>query len=231
VIAVSEAVKNDVANACGIDPSRIAVAYWAAGDGYRRAAPADIGPVLSHYGADGSRPFVLMFGSRNPRKNLSRLLDAWAGVDAALLARWRLLVVGVEDDALPVYRDQVRRLGIDASCGIHGAAPESHMPVLLSAAEVLCYPSLSEGFGLPIVEAFACGTAVLTSNVTSLPEVAGDAACLFDPASTTELTAALTRMMTDEALRSRLVGRGHERLTQFSWERCIATARRGSHTA
>jgi glycosyltransferase involved in cell wall biosynthesis len=223
VITPSQSVKDDVASTCGLDPARIAVAHHAVDDGYRPVAPADTRQVLAHYGEDGSRPFVLMLGSKTRRKNLARLLEAWAAVDPVLLTRWRLLVIGVEDAAQAAYHEQVHRLGISASCRIHGAAPEPHMPMLLSAAEVLCYPSMSEGFGLPILEAFACHTAVLTSNVTSMPEVAGAAAYLFDPTSTVELTAALTRMMADDALRARLVAEGQRRLQHFSWDRCVAT--------
>src|SRR4029453_13676653 len=106
---------------------------------------------------------------------------------------------------LDAFRDEARRLDIDRSCRIHGSAPEDEVPLLLRAAEILCYPSLSEGFGIPILEAFACGTSVLTSNVTSMPEVAGDAAQLVDPSSTSSIAAGLRTLMQDADLRQRLV--------------------------
>jgi alpha-1,3-rhamnosyl/mannosyltransferase len=220
VITPSQAVADDVAGSCGIDPSRLTVAHWAVNDGYTRTGSAR--EVLALYQQHPSARFVLVFGSKNRRKNLSRILDAWAALEGRLRDEWRLLVIGVEDDAREAYRDRARRLKIDGSCRIHGEAPEAHVPVLLSAADVLCYPSLSEGFGLPIIEAFACGTSVLTSKVTSLPEIAGGAAVLVDPTSTADVTAGLARLMADEAARRRLVSAGERRLAAFSWERCLS---------
>jgi glycosyltransferase involved in cell wall biosynthesis len=220
VITPSQAVADDVAAECAVDSSRLTVAHWAVNEGYSADAPASTALAAS-YGIDAGVPFVLMFGSKNPRKNLARVLEAWAALDPQRREQWRLVVVGVEDDALSTYREVVNRLQIDGSCRIHGAVPEAHVPALLRAASILCYPSLSEGFGLPIVEAFACGTCVVTSNVTSLPEVAGDAAYLVDPTSTSELTAGLTRVMSDPGLRERLVAAGTRRLELFSWQRCV----------
>jgi glycosyltransferase involved in cell wall biosynthesis len=220
VITPSQAVADDVARSCGVDPSRLTVAHWAVNDGYKRTGSA--AEILALYQQDPATPFVLVFGSKNRRKNLSRILEAWAVIEARLRDQWRLLVIGVEDDVQEVYREQARRLKIDDRCRIHGAAPEAHVPVLLSAADVLCYASLSEGFGLPIIEAFACGTSVLTSSVTSLPEVAGEAAVLVDPTSTADIAAGLAGLMADEAVRGRLVSAGERRLEFFSWERCLS---------
>jgi glycosyltransferase involved in cell wall biosynthesis len=222
VITPSQAVADDVAAQCRIESSRITVAYWAVNEGYSSATIESTALILAAYDAVVTKPFVLMFGSKNPRKNLSRVLEAWAALAPPLRDQWRLLAIGVEEDAIATYKGESSRLGIAESVQIHGAVPEAHVPALLRAAEVLCYPSLSEGFGVPIVEAFACGTCVLTSNLTSLPEVAGDAAVLVDPKSTTDLTAGLGMLMTDEALRQRLVAAGRRRLELFSWERCVS---------
>lgn len=223
IITPSQAVANDVATQCHIDSSRITVAYWAVNEGYAGATAENAAPILASYDVDGAQPTVLVFGSKNPRKNLTRVLEAWAAITSQLRNQWRLRVIGVEEDALVTYHAEVARLGLDDSVQIHGAVPEAHVPILLHAAEVLCYPSLSEGFGVPIVEAFACGTCVLTSNLTSLPEVAGDAAWLVDPHSTADLTVGLTALMTDGDLRKKLVAAGHRRLELFSWQRCLST--------
>jgi alpha-1,3-rhamnosyl/mannosyltransferase len=222
VITGSQAVADDISTQCGINPSRITVAHWSVNDGYGDAPAESDAPILSTYAADGTKPFVLVFGSKSPHKNLSRVLEAWAAIQPALRNQWRLLVIGLDNDALAIYQAEVARLAIGDSSQLHGAVPEAHVPALLRAADVLCYPSLSEGFGLPVVEAFACGTCVLTSNVTSLPEVAGDAAWLVDPQSTADITTGLTRLMADATLRETLVEAGYRRLKLFSWQRCIS---------
>jgi glycosyltransferase involved in cell wall biosynthesis len=219
VITGSQVVADDLSAEFGLEPARIAVAHWAVNDGYRNA-PVDTAPTLASYGAD-TRPFVMVFGSRSRHKNLSRILEAWAGVPSQVREQWQLLVIGVEPDGVSSYRAETTRLGIEDSTKINGAVPEAHIPALLRAAEILCYPSLAEGFGLPVIEAFACGTSVLTSNTTSLPEVAGDAALLVDPTSAHELTAGLTLLMTDVQLREKYVAAGHRRLELFTWERCV----------
>jgi glycosyltransferase involved in cell wall biosynthesis len=109
---------------------------------------------------------------------------------------------------------------------LHGFADEADLPALISGADVLCYPSLSEGFGLPVLDGFACGTAVLTSNVTSLPEVAGDAAVLVDPRDSQAIGRALQQLLSDEALRRGLVARGRERCKRFTWKACVDTVGR-----
>ena len=103
-------------------------------------------------------------------------------------------------------------------------ADEADLPALLSGATALCYPSLSEGFGLPVLDAFACGTPVITSNSTSLPEVAGDAALLVDPADAGAIRAAIEQVSASADLRQSLRERGRRRLEDFSWDRCAHTA-------
>jgi glycosyltransferase involved in cell wall biosynthesis len=127
--------------------------------------------------------------------------------------------VGVQEAALARFRDKARSLGV-AEGSVRGFADEDDLPALLSGAALLCYPSLAEGFGLPILDAFVCKTAVLTSTTTSLPEVAGDAALLVDPTDTLTLRAGLERLLSSEEARNDLVARGWRRVKEFSWERC-----------
>ena len=114
----------------------------------------------------------------------------------------------------------------DRSCLITGFADEKDIAALLSGAVALCYPSLSEGFGLPIVDAFACETPVITSATTSLPEIAGDAALLVDPRNTDAIRGALETLLMNPRLREQLRARGRERLGAFSWDRCARTTAR-----
>jgi alpha-1,3-rhamnosyl/mannosyltransferase len=173
--------------------------------------------VRAKYGVPADRPFVLGFGAADPRKNTRRVLEAWARLAPGLRERFFLLLVGIQDAAMP----PLRQLAADAlppgGGHLHGFADEDDLPALLSAADVLCYPSLAEGFGLPVLEAFGCGTAVVTSNTTSIPEVAGDAAVLVDPTDTAALTRALHEILSDDRLRAQLAERGRARAGAFDW--------------
>ena len=148
-----------------------------------------------------------------------RLIEAFARLPAALRGAFRLLVVGIQDDALARFRADADRLGIGDRASINGFAAEGDIAALLSGAAVLCFPSRSEGFGLPILDAFLCGTPVLTANRTSLPEVVGDAGVLVDPDSTEAIADGLARMLESETLRAELSARGFARLAGYTWDR------------
>jgi glycosyltransferase involved in cell wall biosynthesis len=172
--------------------------------------------VQQAYGID--RPFVLYLGKLERRKNIVRLLrafrrmldDSGADVDLVLAGRrfWDTGPIDEEIDALRL-RDRVIETGY---------VPDEIVPALYSAARMFVFPSLWEGFGLPVLEAMACGTPVITSNVSSLPEVAGDAAILVDPTSEDELSHEMTRVLEDDALRNDLRQRGLRRAAEFTWE-------------
>jgi alpha-1,3-rhamnosyl/mannosyltransferase len=163
------------------------------------------------------RPYVLITGTLEPRKNLPRLIAAFAALPPDLRDRYELVLAGPRgwdladtDASIARHRELVRTLGY---------VDEADLPGLYAGAELFCYPSLQEGFGLPILEAMGSGTAVLTSDVSSMPEVAGDAACLVDPLDTEAIRAALEELLRDDALRADLARRGRERAARFSWER------------
>ena len=162
-------------------------------------------------------PFVLHFGAADPRKNTRRVIEAWAGQRKFVKQNVRLLIVGLDSHAQAELATTVARLGIESSVVLQGFADEDDIPSLLRLAEVLAYPSLSEGFGLPILEAFAAGTAVITSNRTSLPEVAGDAALIVDPKDFNTITKAMHKLLTDNVYKRQLVRRGLERLKDYTW--------------
>jgi glycosyltransferase involved in cell wall biosynthesis len=115
---------------------------------------------------------------------------------------------------------QVERLGLETEVVFPGYVPQDDLPSLLSGARLFIFPSLYEGFGLPVLEAMACGTAVLCSNVSSLPEVAGNAAFLVDPLNVESMAEAMNRLLQDEGLRAQLVERGFRQVHRFSWEQC-----------
>lgn len=164
-----------------------------------------------------TRPFVLHFGAADPRKNTHRLLKAWSQLPARTLNRWQLLVVGLHQPALGDLTHWVEQRNLGHTVRLRPFVPAEHVPGLLKDAALLAYPSLSEGFGMPILEAFAARTAVLTSRRTAMPEVAGHAARLVDPTDADAITAALEDLLTCPDKRHNLALRGERRAQTFTW--------------
>jgi glycosyltransferase involved in cell wall biosynthesis len=208
----------------GVPPTRIVVNPWAPDTGCRRVDDAGcIDEVRERYGLRSGQPYLLAFGAADPRKNARRILEAWAGLEPAVRDRAALLMVGLQGPILEELRGLMRLRARDGDWSLMGFAAEADIPALLSGAVALVYPSLSEGFGLPILDAFACGAPVITSQSTSLPEVAGDAAILVDPTDTTAIRRAMRDVVVDSSLADTLVERGRKRLANYSWERCART--------
>lgn len=199
----------------GLEPKRGIVVPWGATVEQEVLDIGDISEVTARYGID--RQYMLHLGAGEPRKNTRGVIEAWAMVRANIRRNWKLVVVGLDEKTLQELGRLTHILGIDSQVMLHGFAREADLPVLLSGASALVYPSLSEGFGLPILEAFSVATPVLTSDTTSLPEVAGDAAELVPPGIPTALASAMTRLMKDPMRRGDLVVRGTRRLMKFRW--------------
>ncbi|HEX5235544.1 MAG TPA: glycosyltransferase family 1 protein [Silvibacterium sp.] len=167
--------------------------------------------------AHGSE-FVLYLGTIEPRKNLSRLIAAFAPVSArhpGLL----LLLAGEKGWMYDDLLASIRKLNLEYCVVFTGFVPEDEKPFLIGAAKAFVYPSLYEGFGIPVLEALACGVPTLTSRVSSIPEVAGDAALLVDPADVEAMSSGLERVISDEALRDRLRRESVRQAARFSWRR------------
>jgi glycosyltransferase involved in cell wall biosynthesis len=166
-----------------------------------------------------ARPFVLSTGTLEPRKNLSRLLDAWALLPEPVRAAHDLVLVGPKgwerEEVLRRAGEEVRVLGF---------VSDAHLVALYQSCRAFAYPSLYEGFGLPVLEAMSAGAPAVTSDVSSLPEVGGDAVLYADPRDTRSIAAALERALTDEAERARLAEAGPRRAAGFSWERAAGEA-------
>jgi glycosyltransferase involved in cell wall biosynthesis len=200
----------------GLNPRRGIVVPWGVTvDDEHAHDITNADDVLKRYRVE--RNYLLHMGAGEARKNTRGVVEAWAMVRSAYRQNWRLLIVGLDDQTKEDLSRLSNVLGIDKQTELHGYAREADLPVLLSGASALVYPSLSEGFGLPVLEAFAAATAVITSDTTSLPEVAGDAAELVPPGSATALASAMTRLMKDPMRRGELVSRGTHRLTRFRW--------------
>jgi glycosyltransferase involved in cell wall biosynthesis len=219
LIAVSQHTRHDMIERLGADPERVVVTYLAPPPHYvREEDPMILSRVRKTYQLPPQ--FVLFVGSLEPRKNVTRLLAAYAQLHPALRREVHLVLAGGRGWLNDDVRSTVERLGVADRVHFIGYVKEADLPAVYSLATVFAYPSLYEGFGLPVVEAMQCGTPVLTSNVSALPEVAGEAAVLVSPANVEEIAAGLTRLLEDAGLRAELRARGYARAQAFSWERC-----------
>jgi glycosyltransferase involved in cell wall biosynthesis len=222
VLADSLATRQDLIRYYGLSADKISVVYPGRDETLTPVTePTMLAAIRARY--DLHQPYLLYVGTLHPRKNLVRLVQAYAQLlsEPAGHAPIPLLVLAGQKGWL--YReisDEVRRLGLGERVRFTGFVPEEDLAALLSGALAFAFPSLYEGFGLPVVEAMACGTPVVCSQASSLPEVAGDAALLVDPLDTEALAAALVRVVSDEGLRHDLVLRGFQQVRSFSWQRC-----------
>lgn len=229
VITVSECSRRDLAQALQVAEARIRVTSEGVDPQF---APVPDGParraLLERYGV--TWPYVLYVGGINPRKNISRLFEAYAQVLAAYGAGGhaapRLVIAGKRQWRTEEIEATFRRLDLGEHVHFTGYVNDADLPGLYSGAELLAFPSLYEGFGLPPLEAMACGTPVVTSDVSSLPEVVGDAALTVNPFDVEALAAALMRVLTDSTLRKDLRERGLRHAARFTWSR---TARETLH--
>ena len=174
---------------------------------------AAIEKVKAKYRIGGD--YILTIGTIHPRKNYARLVEAFARLEIRDL---RLIIVGKRGWLYNSIFGRVQSLNLKSPISFLDYVPASDMPALISGARLLAFPSLHEGFGLPILEAHACGTPVVCSMTSSLPEAAGDAALFFDPLDVDAIAGAMQRALTDEALRAKLIARGFDNLKRFSWE-------------
>jgi glycosyltransferase involved in cell wall biosynthesis len=214
MIAVSACTKADAVRVLGISPDKIEVIHSGVAEAFFDPVRAEVERVRTRYGL--ARPFVLFIGTVEPRKNLDTLLDAFAALPQAIRGTHELVVagpIGWAGEKTKARLGEVRYLGYVA---------EQDLAPLTAAATVFAYPSLYEGFGFPVAQAMAAGVAVITSNVSSLPEVAGDGALLVDPRCMAELRDGLESLLTSEQRRAELAARGRKRAEEFRWERCAA---------
>ncbi len=209
-VAISQATASELETRLGVPSSRVRVIYPAAAEVFRRIPSEEAARrVNERFGLDGE--FVLAVGTLEPRKNLARLAAAHGGLPEELRRRFPLVLAGGEGWKLDDGELRAaRRLGY---------VDRDDLVALYNAATVFAYPSLAEGFGLPVVEAMACGAPVLTSNASSLGEVAGGAACLVNPLDTDDIRRHLHEILKSPAERERLHELGRQRAAVFSWEK------------
>ncbi len=214
IIAVSQSAKVDIVRLLGVPESKVHVIYEAAAAHFQPVSSAQIAATRHSYGLHGR--YILYVGTIEPRKNLVRLVEAYARMKAAGLPHQLLLVGKLGWDYKPLY-GRIEELGLRDDVLFLGYVPSDDLVSLFNMAEVFAFPSLYEGFGLPVIEAMACGTPVVTTRAGSLSEVAGDAALTVDPLSVGELTDALIAVVSDATLAETLRERGLARASQMSW--------------
>lgn len=216
IITVSQQSKDDIVRHLHVQPEEVQVIPEAASHAYRVMNPAEIAPALARNDIDF--PYILYVGSVEARKNLPRLLEAYAKL-RQWSTKWNLLIVGARRwKSSPVY-EAVQRLGLEPYVHFTGYVEDADLPALYNGAALFTFPSLYEGFGLPVLEAMACGTPVITSNTSSLPEVAGDAALMVNPQDVNAIAIAMQRVLENPALSSQMRQKGLARAQQFTWER------------
>jgi len=226
IIAVSAATADDLARRYHVPRSKIRVVLHGVDPVFRRITdPAVIAEARVRHGL-GAGPYLLFVGTLQPRKNLSMLIDAFARLldawDAADGPPPRLALGGKKGWLYDTLFAQVERLDLIGRVRFLGYVPDADLPPLMSGATAVVLPSLFEGFGLPALEALACGAPLLAADATSLPEVTGDAALLLDPRNPAAWAAAMRRVLRDPDLRADLARRGPERAAQFTWARTAA---------
>jgi glycosyltransferase involved in cell wall biosynthesis len=223
ILADSEATRSDLIARYRTPPEKVTVAY----PGYDEALaparePGVIAEVKARYGVVGD--YFLHIGTLQPRKNLSQLITALSSPELEdLFPKPTLVLAGRRGWLYENLFAQVRRLGLEDRVLFPGYVHDADKAALLSGALAFLFPSLYEGFGLPVLEAQACGCPVICSATSSLPEVAGEAALLVDPLDTDAWTAAMARLASDSNLRTELVKRGYVNLQRFSWRCCAQT--------
>jgi glycosyltransferase involved in cell wall biosynthesis len=224
VLTVSESSKTDIMRFFGTDPSKVDVIYNAYDERFG-AEPLEEEVVRVRERYQLNDEFVLYAGNVKPHKNLERLIDAFHIVRSRGLDHLKLVMIGDDISKYAALRRAVHRYQLHKYVRFLGYLPEETLAVMYRLAGVFVLPSLYVGFGLPPLEAMASGTPVVTSNVSSLPEVAGDAAELVDPYDPNAIADGIYRVLTDVELRRALRTRGLARAHQFSWETSVRRVR------
>ncbi len=217
IITPSEFTRQDIIKSYGISKERVSVVKLAASALFKPASAEEVERVRRRYGI--TRDYILAVGSIHPRKNLARLVAAYADLRRTLSSDKlpQLVLVGKQAWLYGQTLRAIEKQNVSGSTLMTGYVSDEDLPALYTGALCFVYPSYFEGFGLPPLEAMQCGAPVITGNLTSLPEVVGDAGLLFDPFDTDALRHTLNRVIDNADLRAELRGRGMARARLFSW--------------
>jgi glycosyltransferase involved in cell wall biosynthesis len=218
-LTISHAVKKEMIEHLRLPEEKITVTHLGVDARFAPMTEGERDTILARYGLKGTA-YILSVGTLEPRKNLVTLLGAYAAISPKTQERHPLVLAGGQGWLMDDLDQRVQSLGLSATVRRIGYVPDADLPALYGGAVVFVYPSLYEGFGLPPLEAMACGTPVIVSNVSSLPEVVGDAGIQVEPKNVAGWTGAMRNVLEDDTLRTTLRNRGLEQAKQFSWEKC-----------
>ncbi len=220
VLTISAFSRRGILDRFGLPENKVRVTHLGLGAAFR--APADAARMAAlRRELEVPGPFLLFVGATEPRKNLPRLIEALA----ILRDRGRstpLVIVGRPGGDQVAVLDAIRRRGLESLVRMAGYRPDEDVRALYGTATALVFPSLGEGFGLPLIEAMACGLPAAVSGVSALPEIGGGAALYFDPTNAAEMAGAISSLLDDESLRSRLREAGRRRAADFDWAKTAA---------
>lgn len=221
IVTDSDYIRSEVISYFGLEEDRVGVAKLACDDEFHPRSEPEIKPVLDQYGL-GYNGYALYTGTIEPRKNLSNLIDAYGRLPTELKNRYPLVLAGYKgwnNEAIMKRIEKGQRQGWVKYLGF---VPQEHLPLLYAGARLFGFPSVYEGFGLPVLEAMASGIPVLTTAVASLPEVGGDAVLYTEPDDVGAMTRALEKGLDDGLWRKRAITAGLARAQSFSWQQCAA---------
>lgn len=218
IIAVSEATKRDLVRLTGTPPKKITVIYEAAEPIYTPIHDQDVlNEIRGRYHLPDQ--YILFVGTIEPRKNLKTLIQAFDLLRTNYKSSAHLVIVGKRGWLYEDIDQLIDQLGIQDQIHFLGRVPTADLPLLYNAAQMLVLPSFYEGFGLPPLEAMACGIPVIVSNISAMPEVVGDAALRVEPEDVEGFAVAMNRLLTEDDLRADMIAKGRKRARCFSWQR------------
>ncbi len=218
IIAVSESTKKDLVRLFGMPEDKITVVYEGTNELFKPAKDAGLlERIREKYGLP--EKYILYVGILEPRKNISALIRAYGLMKDSREVEHKLVIVGNKGWMCDEIFKTVQSLRLEDEVIFTGYIADKELPLVYNSAELFVYPSTYEGFGLPPLEAMACGVPVITSNISSLPEVTGDAAILINPDNADELSAAMAKVISSSSLRESMINKGFERVKMFSWKK------------
>lgn len=218
IITVSQYSKDDIANEFNFPKEKIYVTHLAAENIYKPLDKSMCKNILKKKYSISDN-FILYVGGFSPRKNIMGIIEAFSLLPARKRAKLKLVITGKKGFSYPKYKNRSETLNVSEDVIFTDFIPLEDMPIFYNSAEVLVYPSFYEGFGLPPLEAMACGTPVIASNVTSLPEVCNDSALLVDPNNIYQLSNSMDNVISDNKLMIRMSKNGLARSSDFSWKK------------
>lgn len=217
VSTVSNFEKKRIADFFKLDNKKLITVYNGVGEHFKKIADTEILQKAKEKYQLPER-FMFFLGNTDPKKNTPNVLKAFAEFNEKSAEKYKLVMLDYEESALQTILTDIGHPDLRSDIHLTGYVVNTDLPAIISQCTIFLYPSLRESFGIPILEGMACGVPVVTSNTSSMPEVAGDAALLVNPHNSDEIKSAIEKILNDRSLKSQLIEKGLERVSQFSWK-------------